>query len=133
MNRIKNRKGFTLTEVLVSVLILGILAASFTVPYVTGFQSLEVQAEQMLLDSQLRSTMEVLMGRNFDEILALGGFSGTIVIKGKSYPLKWAAVLIDLDGDSTPEPNAMQITVEMAHRSLTTIVVNHEGRLGKTS
>jgi len=133
MNQTKNHNGFTLTEVLVSVLILGILASAFTVPFISGFQSLDVQADRMLLDSRLRSEMEVLISRPFEDVLTEGTHTGTVTVSGETQPFKWEAVLIDLDGDSTPEPNAIQITVKVADRSLTTIVVDNEGRVGKIS
>ena len=131
MKRINNNKGFTLTEVLVSVLLLGILASAFTVPFISGAQSLEVQADRMLLDSRLRSEMEVLISRPFNNVFTEGSFTGTVTVSGASRPFKWDAVLIDLDGDSNPEPNAMQITVEVGGQTLTTIVVDNEGRLGE--
>ena len=133
MKRTKNNNGFTLTEVLVSVLLLGILASAFTVPFISGAQSLEVQADRMLLDSRLRSEMEVLISRPFNDVLTEGSFTGTVTVSGASRPFKWEAVLIDLDGDSNPEPNAMQITVEVGGQTLTTIVVDNEGRIGKIS
>ena len=133
MNRMKNHNGFTLTEVLVSVLLLGILAGAFTVPFISGFQSLGVQADRMLLDSRLRSEMEVLISRPFIDVLTEATYTGTVTVSGETLPFKWDAVLIDLDGDSNPEANAMQITVEVGGCTLTTIVVDNEGRIGKIS
>ena len=133
MNRTKNHNGFTLTEVLISVLLLGILASAFTVPFISGAQSLVVQADRMLLDSRLRSEMEVLISRPFIDVLTEGSHTGTVTVSGETLPFEWDAVLIDLDGDSNPEPNAMQITVEVGGHTLTTIVVDNERRIGKIS
>jgi len=133
MNQTKNHNGFTLTEVLVSVLILGIIAAAFTVPYISGFQSLDVQADLMLLDSRLRSRMEVLVGTDFD---SLSSGSEVVTINGQNHTINWNVVPIDLDGDTNPEPTAVQVTVSVAGtsgRSLTTIMVDNKGRVEKIS
>ena len=130
IGRSKTCSGFTLVEVMFSVIILGIIASTITIPFISGFQSLEVQADQIILDSHLRSQMEELISRPFDEVLAEGANSETVTVNGNDYTLNWAAVLIDLDGDSVTELDAMQVTVVMEHRSLTTILVNNQGRVG---
>ena len=110
--------GFTLVEVLVSVALLGFMATGISALYLSGFQSLDAQDDRMLLDSRLRSRMEVLVGTDFG---TLSNGSEVVGING-------------LNSDSTPEPNAKQVTVSIAGvagRSLTTIVVDHEGKLGK--
>ena len=101
--------------------------------YASGLQSLNTQDDRMLLDSALRSRMEVLVGTNFT---ALSAGSEVVNVNGQNYTINWNVVSIDLDGDSNPEPNAMQVTVSIAElpdRSLTTILVDNEGRVGKIS
>ena len=122
--------GFTLVEVLVSVILLGLMATGISALYLSGFQSLDAQADRMLLDSRLRSRMEVLVGTDF---ATLSDGSQVVTVNGQNYTLDWTIVSIDLDGDSNPESNAKQVTVSVAGSgpSLTTIIVDHEGRLGK--
>jgi prepilin-type N-terminal cleavage/methylation domain-containing protein len=133
MNRTKSHNGFTVTEVLFSVILLGIIAMTVTVPYISGLQSLEVQADRMLLDSRLRSRMEVLVGTDFD---SLNSGSEVVTVNEQNYTINWNVVLLDLDGDTNPEPTAVQVSVSvagMSGSSLTTIVVDNEGRIGKIS
>ncbi len=121
--------GFTLVEVLLSVALLGLLAAGMATPYISGLQSLDLQADRMLLDSRLRSRIEALISTDFG---TLSNGSEVVTINGQNYTITWVVVNVDLDGDSTPEPNAKQISVsitELPNRSLTTLVVDHEGRV----
>jgi hypothetical protein len=87
----------------------------------------------MLLDSQLRNRMEVLVSTAFG---SLSDGSEVVTVNGQNYTINWGVVPIDLDGDATPEPNAVQVTVsitELPDRSLTTILVDNEGRVVKIS
>ena len=129
----KRSDGFTLVEALLSVAILGLLAATMGTVYSSANQSLAVQTDHMLLDSKLRSRMEYLMGTPFG---ALGDSSENVTINGNNYQIVWTVVLIDLDGDSNPETTAKQVTVSvtgMSGNSLTTIRVDHEDQVGKVS
>jgi type II secretory pathway pseudopilin PulG len=131
--RIKTSSGFTLVEALFSVVLLGVMATAIAVPYITGFQSLDVQADRMLLDCRLRSRMEVLVGTDFG---SLGNGSEVVTVDGENYTISWTLANVDLDGDLIPEPNAKQVTVsitELPERSLTTIVVDNQGGVGKIS
>ena len=126
------RDGFTLVEALLSVVILGLIAAGISAPYISGLRSLEVQADRMLLDSHLRGQMEKLIGLPFDhDDLDLGTKSVPVTVRGKNYTITWTVSSVDLNADSNPEPNARKITVSVFGRTLTTIVVDHEGKVGK--
>ena len=130
-NSKKTCTGFTLVEVLLSVALLGLMVTGIGALYVSGLQSLNAQNDRMLLDSQLRSRMEVLVSTDFG---SLSDDSEVVTVNGQNYTMNWSVVPIDLDGDATPEPNAVQVTVsitELPDRSLTAILVDHEGRLGK--
>lgn len=132
-NPFKTRHGFTLVEVLLSVALLGLMVTGIATLYASGLQSLSTQDDRMLLDSALRSRMEVLVGTNFG---ALSDSSEVVTVNGQNYTINWSVVSIDLDGDSNPEPNAKQVTVsitELPDRSLTTILVDNEGSVGKIS
>ncbi|MBT8364230.1 MAG: prepilin-type N-terminal cleavage/methylation domain-containing protein [Deltaproteobacteria bacterium] len=129
----KPTDGFTLVEVLLSAALLGLMVTGIATLYASGLQSLNNQDDRMLLDSALRSRMEVLVGTNFT---ALSPGSEVVNVNGQNYTINWNVVSIDLDGDSNPEPNAMQVTVSIAElpdRSLTTILVDNEGGVGKIS
>jgi len=133
LNPLKTCSGFTLVEAMLSVVLLGIIAIGISAPYISGFQALNVQADRMLLDSRLRSRMEVLISTDF---AALSNDSEVVTVSGQDYTITWTVVNVDLNGDSTPESTAKQATVsvsELPDRSLTTIMVDHEGQGGKIS
>jgi prepilin-type N-terminal cleavage/methylation domain-containing protein len=133
INPPKRCSGFTLVEVMLSVALLALLASAISTPYISGLKSLNVQADRMLLDSHLRSRMEILVGTDFG---SLSSGSEMVTVNGQSFTINWNVVPIDLDGDSNPEPTARQVTVSVAgvsSRTLTTILVNNEGRVGKIS
>ena len=129
--RIQTAHGFSLLEVLLAVSLLAFLATGVAAVFSAGFQSLDVQADQMLLDSQLRSRMEVLIGTDFD---SLADGSEIVTVRGKNYTITWSVVLADINGDSNPDSDAKQVTVSvtgLSGRSLTSILVDNLGRLGR--
>ena len=131
LNQFKFPGGFTLVEALLSVALLGLMVAGIATLYGSGLQAQNIRDDRMLLDSALRSRMEVLVGTNFG---ALSPGSEVVTINGQNYTIAWTVVNVDLDGDSSPEPNAKQITVAttgLSSRKIITIVIDHEGRVGK--
>jgi type II secretory pathway pseudopilin PulG len=129
--RIKNSNGFTLFEALFSVVLLGFMASGVSVLYVSGLQTLDEQADRMVLDSYLRSRMEFLVGQPFAQ---LANGNEVVTVRGQNYTIDWTVVLKDLDGDMTPEATAKEVTVSVSgvsNRVLTTILVDNEDRLGK--
>jgi len=131
VNRLSSSAGFTLLEALIAVALLAIVAVGISAPYLAGFQSMDDQADSMLLDSRLRSKMEELVGTSFG---SLSSSSEDITVNGKSFTISWTVVPVDLTGDTNPEPTAVRITVSVTQRpnhSLTTIRVNNEGKVGK--
>lgn len=123
--------GFSLTEVLVATAILGIFVTAISAVYSSGLQTLDVQADHMLLDSRLRGRMEHLVGTPFAQIIS---GSENVTVRGTNYTINWSVSLKDLDGDSTPEFTAKELTVsvaELPNRSLTTILVDNEDKVGK--
>jgi type II secretory pathway pseudopilin PulG len=130
-SQINKCSGFTLVEAVLSMVILGLMVSGITALYLSGLQSLASQDDRMLLDSRLRSRMEVLVGTDFG---TLSNGSEVVTVNGENFTLSWTALAVDLNGDSIPEPNAKRLTVSLAGaagRSLTTIVVDHQGRVGK--
>jgi prepilin-type N-terminal cleavage/methylation domain-containing protein len=129
--RIKPGSGFTLVEVLLSVVLLGLLASAAMYMYSSAYAVIDQDSISMPLDGYLRSRMELLVGKAFAE---LGDGSENIAVKGQNYTINWTVVPIDLDGDTAPEPTAKLVTVSvagLANRSLTAILIDHEGWVGK--
>ena len=124
----KTSSGFTLTEALLSIVVLGYATAVMTGLYHSGLQALDAQGERQLLDSQLRSRMELLLSDKFDQ---LADGSETVTVNGVDYTISWAVANVDLDGDDVPEATAKQINMALGDHTLTTIVVDHEGKIGK--
>jgi prepilin-type N-terminal cleavage/methylation domain-containing protein len=128
---IKTSSGFTLVEVLLSVVLLGLLASVIMYLYSSSYAVIDEEAIRMPLDGYLRSRMELLAGKTFAD---LSDGSEIITVKGQNYTINWSVVPIDLDGDTIPEPTAKQVTVTVAgsaNHSLTTILIDHEGLVGK--
>jgi hypothetical protein len=97
----------------------------------SGLQTLEVGSEQILLTSPLRSMMEELLSRPFDQITS---DSQVALVNGQSYTVTWTVTLFDVDGDKIPEANAKLIAVTIAGLpadTLRTVVVDHEGKVAK--
>jgi hypothetical protein len=126
-----SQQGFSLMEAVLAVAFLGLIAAAVSAAHVSGLDSLDEQADRMLLDSRLRSRMEVLIGTTFS---SLSSGSEVVTVNGASYTITWTVTLADLNGDSTPEATAKQVIVSVSGlpgRSLTTLIVDHQGNVGK--
>jgi Tfp pilus assembly protein PilV len=131
MHTLRTCCGFTLIEALLSLSFLALLATGIAAIHASGLQTMDEQADRMLLDGQLRSRMEVLIGADF---ASLSNGSEGITVRGTNYTITWTVVSADLDGDTNPEPTAKQVTVtvaELPDRSLTTIIVYNGGQLRK--
>ena len=131
INQIKASKGFTLLEAMVSTVILGLLALGVSAGYLSGLNSLDDQADRMLLDSHLRSRVELLVAQPFAQV---NNGSENVSVGGENYTINWTVVLKDLDDDMTPETTAKEVTVAVAgqsERTVTMILVDNENKLGK--
>jgi hypothetical protein len=115
-------------EVTLSILFLGIMVMGVSGLYFTAQRSLLDQAHLLPLDSRLRGRMEEIVSRPF---AAITGGSETITIDGKNYTVTWSVSQPDLDGDAAAEPTAKLITVTVQGRSLSTLVVDTHGSIGK--
>jgi len=116
-----------------AVFFLGLMAAGVTAVYSAGYRSLDDQVDGMLLDSKVRSRMEVLVGTDFK---SLSNGSEVVTINGKNYTITWSVAAIDLNGDGISEPSAKKVTVSvdgMNSHSLATVLVDHEYQVGKIS
>ena len=125
--------GFTLVEAILAVTIMGLMGIAISALYASGTKSLDLISDRALLDSHLRSRLELLISTDFG---ALGNGTEVITVNGNSYTIKWSVSLKDLDGDSNLEINAKEITVAIAEipdLSLTTVITTTEGRVRKIS
>ncbi|MCH8194146.1 MAG: prepilin-type N-terminal cleavage/methylation domain-containing protein [Planctomycetes bacterium] len=123
-----NTRGFSLVEVLLSLVVLALAASIMSSLYVSGMQTLAAQDRRVLLDSALSSRMELLLSTKF---ASMNTGTGTVTVGGQDYTIAWDVTLVDLDGDSVPEASAKQVIVTLDGRSLTTIVVDNGGAVGK--
>lgn len=127
-SRRSRSKGFTLVEALISTVVLALAAVTMVALYSSGLQALEAQGERAVLDGYLRSRMEQLISTKFGQLV---NGSETVTVDGANDTIQWTVVNVDLNGDSIPESDAKQITVTLGERSLTTIVVDSSGKVGK--
>lgn len=130
-HRLNASRGFTLVEALLTVVILGLLASTMAYVYASGQAANTTETRGMLLDSLVRSRMEVLIGTPF---AGLSGGSEAVTVDGENFSISWSVVPTDLDGDSMPEQTARTVTVWVTGvqgHSLTMILVDNEGLVGK--
>lgn len=118
--------GFTLVEALLAVVVLALMASVLSGVYMAGIQNLEAREARLALDGALRSRMEELLSGVFTE-LAPG--SETITLNGVAQEIVWTVEGADLDGDGTPEEDALQITVTSGNTSISTLFVDQGGKL----
>ena len=124
----RSSNGFTLVEALISLVVLAFAAVVLSTLYSSGLQALDAQADRAVVDSFLRSRMELLISEKFDQ---LAGGTEIVTVGGQDYTIDWTVANVDLDGDAVAEPTAKLITVSVDNRSLNTIVVDHGGSVGK--
>jgi len=124
----KSEGGFTLIEVLLSVVVLSLSAAAIADVYTAGLESLDARVVQGQLDSAMSSRMERLLASKYG---SLAGGSESITVEGVTYTITWTVDPVDLDGDSIPEIGAKKVTVRIGNKSLVTIVADSAGRITK--
>lgn len=122
------QSGFTLLEALISIVVVAYAAVVLSGLFMVGLQMVGAQEERVVLDAHLRSRMEVLVSTHFDQLVS--GVD-TVTVKGEDHTLAWTVANVDLDGDTNVELAAKSVTLTMDGRSLSTIMVDHWGRLGK--
>ncbi len=129
-NRTHKRAGFTLIEALLSVVILGGMAAAVSALYISGLDTIDAQGDTMLLDSQLRSRMELLLATPFS---SLADGNETVTVNDADYTIVWTVASADLDGDTIAEFDAATVTVTISETgdTLEAIVVDPQDKLGK--
>lgn len=124
------RAGFTLIEALLSVVILGGMAAAVSALYMSGLDTVAAQGDAMLIDSHMRSRMEQLLATPF---VSLANGNEVVTVGDDTYTLDWIIAPTDLDGDTIDEPDAVSVvlTVVETGDTLESIVVDPQDLLGK--
>ena len=133
IGRFKVSRGFTMIEVMLTVVFLGLLATGVTALYSSGARTQEYQAERTLLDSKIRSRMEKLISTDFQ---SLSNGTENVTVNGKTYTINWSLGPVDLNNDGVNEISAKTVTVsvsEIPDISVVTIVIDHENMIGKIS
>lgn len=120
--------GFTLLEALISIVVVAYAAVVLSGLFMVGLQMLGAQDERVALDAQLRSRMEILASTHFDQLVS---GTDTVTLRGLDHTLTWTVANVDLDGDTNVELAAKTVILTMDGRSLSTIMVDHWGRVGK--
>lgn len=120
--------GFTLVEALVSIVVLASIATVVSSLFVTGLQTSDALRDRAVLDSFMKSRMEKLISTNFDQ---LANGTENVSSGGQNYTIDWTVTDADLDGDTIPEAGAKEIAVTLDDLSLSTIIVDTSGQLGK--
>ena len=110
-----------------AVVIFALMAGVLASLYAAGLQNLAARDDGVVLDSALRSQMEILLSEKFSEV---SSGTSTVSVRGTDYTMTWTVTGFDVDGDANLEPDAKQLTVSLANRSLTTLYVDHAGALG---
>lgn len=129
-NARNSRAGFSLIEALLSVVILGGMAAAVSALYISGLQTVHEQGDAMVLDSHMRSRMEQILATPFASLV---DGNEIVSVGDDSYTLAWTITLTDLDGDSIDEPDAKSavLTVSETGDTLEAIIVDPQDFLGK--
>lgn len=125
------QRGITLLEAMLCIVLLGLTASGISSLYVSGLQTLEEGDDRILLDNRLRNRIERMVGKPYADLIADGAGGILVTIGGENYTLSWTVDPVDLDGDAVPEPDAVQVTASLAGRSLTVILVDHQGKVAK--
>ncbi len=93
----KSEKGFTFIEVLLTFVVIGIIASTIILPFMSNLNDgtkpdINVTASQLA-----QTTMEGLRGQGFANVIALGSPSVTLTIpmNGRSYDSQYSYTRVD--------------------------------------
>lgn len=121
-------EGFTLVEVIFSILLLGIMVVSITGAYFVSMNAFSAEEDLCTMDSRLQDRMDEIISRSFDAIV---DGSDSLTINGQSHIITWTVIQPDLDGDAIPDTMAKRVTVTIGDQSLTTLVIDSQAAVGK--
>ena len=122
------KRGFSLVEALLALLILGLSASGISALYMSGITVVDAQDLRAASDSCMRSKMEELLSTKFSQ---LSNGSQAVTVCGKTLTLTWTANTYDINGDGTAESSARQLVVTLDGRSLTCLAVDNLGKVGQ--
>lgn len=83
-----------------------------------------------MMDSCLRSKMEELVSTKYGQ-LASG--SQSVSVNGSARTLSWTVQDFDITGGGIPESGIKQVTVQLEGRTVTTLMVDNQSKVGKIS
>ena len=117
----RGRGGFTLVEALLSMTILAIMAAALAALFASGLQTVDAQGNHLLIDSALRSQMELVLGTPFAD--SVSG-AGTVTIDGQNYTVTITVATTDVDSNHVfPESTVLDIGTKGGSAILSVTVV----------
>lgn len=124
----RRRRAFTLIEVLVLVVVLGIVAAATGRALQAVARTPVTTDEVFQLETRLISKMEEIRATPFDTLLVgetpYSISIGDLNIPGatKYHQMTVNVALADADGNGLPEANFKQVTISVAGQSVTTLI-----------
>lgn len=123
-----DRRGFTLVEVTLTLVIIGILTTAIGGIYVSGVRAQEAAMLRVPTESYIRSAVERAIATDFDKLATVFML---VPIGGTDYPLTRTVTLFDINGDGSPDANAKLVTVDFMQDTLRTIVVDTKDKIEK--
>ncbi len=119
--------GFTLLEIIFSILLIGVMVISITGAYMTGRDSQHFEQTQQTLEKVIRNRMEELISRSYE---AVADGSDNVTIRGQKHTISWTVTHPDLDNDSIPDSIAKQITITSGKIRITTLLIDSRRLVG---
>lgn len=122
----KNRKGFSLVELIVVLVIMAILAAAL-IPSLMGYIK---KTKQQNVNSEAQSVVQAA------QTIASGAYAsadGKYTVDGYSTPIDFSAITADEgeSGDTSDYAKATEKLAEVPTDAVTTITLNADGRVTK--
>jgi len=121
-------EGFTLVEALISIVLLSVGVAVIAGLFTTGMKAMDIQHDEALFNSALRSRMEYLLSVEVDQLV---DGNEVVSIRGTNYTLDWTISDVDIDGDTFVDAGVKEIAVVLEGETLTALVVDPSGQVVK--
>lgn len=118
---LRRRRGYTLIEAIMSLVLLSITALSVSAVFTMGLEVQQAQSDSIEASSLLRSQMEFLLSVPFANIA-----SGTAAktVGGISKTITWTVTDTDLDANGIIDTDIKKLVVELDGIELSTYVLN---------
>ena len=112
----ENEKGFSLVEVVIAMLLMGIVAAAFLSGLSTASRGISIADERATAESLARSQMEYVKNQGYDTVNDPPQYSKIPIPAGYDIEFLPQPERLDLEGDGTLDDDGMQkITVSIYH------------------